>query len=56
MPVRAKKAEELLRGRPLNDKVAEEAGRQAVADAITLNMNSYKVEIAKVLVKQAIIS
>jgi NADPH-dependent glutamate synthase beta subunit-like oxidoreductase len=56
VPVRATKAEETLRGRPLNDKVAEEAGRQAVADAITLNMNSYKVEIAKVLVKQAIIS
>jgi NADPH-dependent glutamate synthase beta subunit-like oxidoreductase/CO/xanthine dehydrogenase FAD-binding subunit len=56
VPVQAKKAEELLRGRPINDKVAEEAGRLAVADAITLNMNSYKVEITKVLVKQAIIA
>jgi NADPH-dependent glutamate synthase beta subunit-like oxidoreductase/CO/xanthine dehydrogenase FAD-binding subunit len=56
VPVQAKKAEELLRGRPIDDKIAEEAGRQAVADAITLNMNSYKVEITKVLVKQAIIA
>jgi NADPH-dependent glutamate synthase beta subunit-like oxidoreductase len=55
VPVRAKKAEELLGGRPLNDKVAEEAGRQAVADALPLNMNSYKVEITKALVKEAVL-
>jgi NADPH-dependent glutamate synthase beta subunit-like oxidoreductase len=55
VPVQAKKAEEVLRGRPLNDKNAEEAGRQAVADALPLNMNSYKIEITKALVKQAII-
>jgi NADPH-dependent glutamate synthase beta subunit-like oxidoreductase len=56
LPVQAKKAEALLRGRAINEKIAEEAGRQAVADAITLTMNSYKVEITKTLVKQAIIA
>jgi NADPH-dependent glutamate synthase beta subunit-like oxidoreductase len=55
VPVQAKKAEEVLRGRPINDKVAEEAGRQAVADALPLTMNSYKVEITKALVKEAVL-
>ena len=56
VPVKAGKAEELLRGQAIDDKIAEEAGRQAVADAIPLNMNSYKVEITKALVKHAIIA
>jgi NADPH-dependent glutamate synthase beta subunit-like oxidoreductase len=55
-PIRARKAEEVVRGRPIDDEIAEEAGRQAVADATTLSMNSYKLEITKALVKQAIIA
>jgi xanthine dehydrogenase YagS FAD-binding subunit len=54
-PVRAWKAEELVRGRPLDDEIAKEAGRQAVTDATTLDMNSYKLEITKALIRQAII-
>jgi CO/xanthine dehydrogenase FAD-binding subunit len=54
-PVRASKAEELVRGRPLGDEIAREAGRHAVADALTLDMNSYKLEITKALVRQTII-
>jgi NADPH-dependent glutamate synthase beta subunit-like oxidoreductase len=54
-PVRARKAEELVIGRPLDDEIAKEAGRYAVADATTLGMNNYKLEITKALVRQAII-
>jgi NADPH-dependent glutamate synthase beta subunit-like oxidoreductase len=55
-PIRARKAEEVVKGRAVDNEIAEEAGRQAIADATTLNMNSYKLEITKALVKQAIIS
>jgi hypothetical protein len=55
-PVRARKAEEVVRGRAIDNEIAEEAGRQAVAGSITLSMNSYKLEITKALVKQAIIA
>jgi CO/xanthine dehydrogenase FAD-binding subunit len=56
VPVQAKRAEALLKGKPIDDKIAEEAGKQTVADTLPLNMNSYKVEITKVLVKQAILA
>ncbi len=54
-PVRATKAEEVIRGKPIDQKVAAEAAEQAVAGAIPLTMNAYKVEIAKTLVKRAIL-
>jgi CO/xanthine dehydrogenase FAD-binding subunit len=41
---------------PVRAKAAEEAAEQAVADAQPLEMNAYKVEIAKTLVKRAILS
>ncbi len=53
-PVRAKAAEEVLIGRPINETVAAEAGERALADAKPLSMNAYKVEIAKVLLRRAI--
>ena len=53
-PVRARKAEEVVIGQPIDDEIAAEAGRQAVEDAIPLSMNSYKLEITKALVKRAI--
>ncbi len=55
-PVRSTKAEEVIRGRPINQNVAAEAAEQSVADATPLSMNEYKVEIAKTLVKRAILS
>jgi NADPH-dependent glutamate synthase beta subunit-like oxidoreductase len=55
-PVRATKAEEVIKGRPINPEVAAEAGEQAVAGVMPLSMNAYKVEIAKTLVKRAILS
>ncbi len=54
-PVRARKAEEVIKGRPINQNIAAEAAEQAVLGAMPLSMNAYKVEIAKVLVKRAIL-
>jgi xanthine dehydrogenase YagS FAD-binding subunit len=55
-PVRAKKAEEVLRGRPIDDHTASEAAEQAISGARPLNKNAYKVEIVKTLLKRAILS
>ncbi len=55
-PYRATKAEEALKGKKINEKVAEEAGAAAVADARPLNATKYKVQIAKTLVKRAILA
>ena len=54
-PVRAKKAEEVIKGRPIDENAAAEAAEQAVAAAQPLSMNAYKVQIAKTLVKRAIL-
>jgi len=54
-PYRAKKAEEAIIGREINETNAEDAGRAAVSDAKPLKDNKYMVEIAKVLVKRAIL-
>ena len=55
-PYRAKKAEEAIIGSEINETNAEDAGRAAVFDAKPLKDNKYMVEIAKVLVKRAILS
>jgi xanthine dehydrogenase YagS FAD-binding subunit len=55
-PWRAKGAEEVLRGRMVDDAAAEEAGQMAVANATPLTMNKYKVAIARSLVKRAILA
>ena len=54
-PVRAKKAEEILMGRPLDVRAAADAAEAALAGAKPLSMNAYKIEIAKTLVKRAIL-
>ena len=54
-PIRASKAEEVIKGRSVGDTTAAEAARQALAGARPLSMNAYKVEIAKTLVKRAIL-
>ena len=54
-PVRAKKAEEILVGRPVDEKAAADAAEAALAGAKPLSMNAYKIEIAKALVKRAIL-
>ena len=55
-PVRAKAAEEVIIGQPIDEHRAAEAAEQAIAGAQPLSMNAYKVEIAKTLVKRAILS
>jgi len=54
-PVRATKAEKILVGRPVDDMAAADAAETALAGAKPLSMNAYKIEIAKTLVKRAIL-
>lgn len=54
-PVRATKAEKTLVGRPVDETAAADAAEAALADAKPLSMNAYKIEIAKTLVKRAIL-
>ena len=55
-PVRAKAAEKMIIGKPIDEHRAAQAAEQAIAGAQPLSMNAYKVEIAKTLVKRAILS
>jgi xanthine dehydrogenase YagS FAD-binding subunit len=55
-PVRAKEADEVINGRPIDPNAAAEAAEQAVTGARPLSMNAYKIEITKTLVKRAILS
>ncbi len=54
-PVRALAAEAALCGKRLSEATAAEAAEAALAGARPLSMNGYKVEIAKVMVKRAIL-
>ncbi|HUJ88663.1 MAG TPA: FAD binding domain-containing protein [Syntrophorhabdales bacterium] len=54
-PVRAFAAEQILKGKPISEAIAAEAAEAALAEAKPLNMNAYKTEIAKALVKRAIL-
>jgi NADPH-dependent glutamate synthase beta subunit-like oxidoreductase/CO/xanthine dehydrogenase FAD-binding subunit len=54
-PVRATMAEQALKGKPINTKTAEAASQAAVIGAIPLGKNSYKVTIARELVRRAIL-
>lgn len=53
-PIRAVPAEEALKGKSLTPETIEVAAQVAVAKAIPLNMNAYKVELTKVLLKRAL--
>jgi xanthine dehydrogenase YagS FAD-binding subunit len=55
-PVRARNAEEMLKGHPLTPDAAAKAAEEALAGARPLSGNAYKVEIAKTLVKRAILA
>jgi CO/xanthine dehydrogenase FAD-binding subunit len=55
-PVRARAAEKMIIGLPIDEHRAAQAAEQAVAGAQPLSMNAYKVEIVKTLVKRAILS
>ena len=55
-PYRATKAEAAITGKPINEANAEAAGAAAVEDARPLQATKYKVQIAKTLVKRALLA
>lgn len=56
IPKRVKGAEEAMLGKEINEANAEAAGEAAVSDARALKKNKYKINIAKTLVKRAILA
>ena len=48
-------ASDVLVGRPVDHETAEAAGEAAIADATPLSQNSYKVDLAAVAVKRAVL-
>jgi xanthine dehydrogenase YagS FAD-binding subunit len=56
VPWVAKEAEQFLAGKTITDDVAEQAGAAAVKSAQPLSGNQYKVQLAKVAVKRALLS
>ena len=56
VPYRAIKAEELLKGKEITEELAEAAGEAAVIGAQPDEDNRFKVQIAKVMVKRALLS
>ncbi len=55
-PYRASKAEQYIIGKLIDETSAEDASNVAVADAFPLINNRYKIQIAKTLVKRAILA
>ncbi|MDR1604763.1 MAG: FAD binding domain-containing protein [Gracilibacteraceae bacterium] len=55
-PYRARKAEEVMIGVSINEDTAEAAGSAAISAAIPLTKNGYMVQIAKTMVKRAILA
>lgn len=56
MPYRATDAEAILKGNAITEALAETAGATAVKNALPLSDNKYKAQIAKTLVKRAILA
>jgi xanthine dehydrogenase YagS FAD-binding subunit len=54
-PYRATQAEETIKGKAINDANAEAAGVAAVSNARPMPYNAYMVQIAKTMVKRAIL-
>jgi NADPH-dependent glutamate synthase beta subunit-like oxidoreductase/CO/xanthine dehydrogenase FAD-binding subunit len=55
-PYRVTKAEKFITGKTLDEDIAEAAGAAATSDAIALPYNKFKVQIAKTMVKRAILA
>ena len=55
-PYRVTEAEESIVGKAINESIAETAGNAAINGACPLISNKYKVQIAKTLVKRAILA
>jgi len=55
VPWPAPEAEQALAGKTISEAVADEAGKAAVSSATPLSKNAYKVQLARVAVKRAIL-
>ncbi len=55
VPWPAPEAEEALRGKTISEEVADEAGKAAVSKATPLSQNGYKVQLARIAVKRALL-
>ncbi|MDD4874738.1 MAG: FAD binding domain-containing protein [Dehalococcoidales bacterium] len=55
-PYRATKAEDAIAGKSIDEANAEAAGSAAVSGSTQLAMNKYKIQIAKTMVKRAILA
>lgn len=55
-PYRATGAEEYIAGKSIDDSNAEGAANAAVRDTCPLTDNKHKIQIAKILVKRAILA
>ena len=53
-PLRLRRVENAIAGRPINEETLEEAGRLAVQNARPLQFNAYKIALTRNLVKRAI--
>ena len=56
VPYRATDAEETLKGKAISESLAETAAAAAVKDTAPLSNNKYKVQIARTLVKRALLA
>jgi xanthine dehydrogenase YagS FAD-binding subunit len=56
VPRRAPEAEKALVGKKIDEAVATEAGKVALADAKPLSGNAYKVQLGRVIVKRAVLA
>jgi len=56
VPWPSPEAEAALAGKTVSESVAEEAGKAAVAKATPLSKNAYKVQLARVAVKRAVLA
>jgi xanthine dehydrogenase YagS FAD-binding subunit len=54
IPWRAREAEKVLEGEKLSEELIKSAGEAAVAKAKPLRDNSYKIPLARSLIKQAL--
>jgi xanthine dehydrogenase YagS FAD-binding subunit len=55
VPYRAKEAEQVLVGRTIDTGAAEESAETAISGARPLSGNAYKVDVARTMVKRAIL-
>jgi NADPH-dependent glutamate synthase beta subunit-like oxidoreductase len=56
IPLRIADAEDFLKGKTISEDVAEETARLALKEAKPLARNGYKIQVAKALIKRAILA